>query len=34
MTDSAYVSIQLFLVLVLTFLDGLAAITQHPAWFQ
>jgi hypothetical protein len=34
MTDSAYLSIQVCLVLVLTFADGLAVITQHPAWFQ
>jgi hypothetical protein len=34
MTDSAYLSIQLFLVLFLSFADGVAAITQHPEWFQ
>jgi hypothetical protein len=34
MTDSAYLSIQLFLVLFLSLADGLTAITQHPEWFQ
>jgi hypothetical protein len=34
MTDTAYLSIQLFLVLFLSFVDGLTAITQHPEWFQ
>jgi hypothetical protein len=34
MTDSAYLSIQLFLVLFLSFVDGLTAITQHSEWFQ
>jgi len=34
MTDNAYLSIQVFLVLFLSFVDGLTAITQHPEWFQ
>jgi hypothetical protein len=34
MTDSAYLSIQLLLVVFLTFADGLTAVVQHPEWFQ
>jgi hypothetical protein len=34
MSDAMYLSIQLFLVLFLSFVGGLTAITQHPEWFQ
>jgi hypothetical protein len=34
MTDRAYLSILLFLVISLSFLDGLSALVQHPQWFQ
>jgi hypothetical protein len=34
MTDGIYLSIQLFLVSFLAFMDGLLAVMQHPGWFQ
>jgi hypothetical protein len=34
MTERTYLSIQLLLVVFLSFADGVTAITQHPEWFQ
>jgi hypothetical protein len=34
MTDKAYLFLQLFLIIALSNADGLAAVVQHPEWFQ
>jgi hypothetical protein len=34
MTDGTYFSIQLFLIIFLTFIDGLSVVVGHPEWFQ
>ena len=34
MNDNTYLSIQVFLILLLTFVDGVSAVTQHPEWFH
>lgn len=34
MTDQSYSFIQLWMIIVLLCADGLAAVVEHPAWFQ
>jgi len=34
MTDSTYISIQLLIIILLSFVDGVSALTVHPEWFQ
>jgi hypothetical protein len=34
MTDKACLFIQLFLIISLSYADGLTALLQHPEWFQ
>lgn len=34
MSDGVYLAIQVWLILVLTFIDGATALVQHPEWFQ
>jgi|GraSoiStandDraft_30_1057271.scaffolds.fasta_scaffold12422_5 hypothetical protein len=34
MTDKAYLFLQLFLIIALSYADGLTALLQHPEWFQ
>jgi hypothetical protein len=34
MTEKAYLFLQLWLIIALSCTDGLAAVVQHPEWFQ
>ena len=34
MTDHVYLSVQLWLIAVLAFADGVLALIHHPEWFQ
>jgi hypothetical protein len=34
MSDQAYLLVQVWLVIMLTVVDGAGALVQHPEWFQ
>lgn len=34
MSDGEYTALQLWIICVLAFLIGAAAVTQHPEWFD
>jgi hypothetical protein len=34
MTSQTYLFAQLWVIIVLSFVDGLTALVEHPEWFQ